>query len=489
MSQKNFASYGDMETLLTEVASNRPTSFVGTRSKWNALPVATQVKYSLVNLIGEGVYKNNGTGLDKIADVGGGSSLTAGNYIEIDENNKINVKLQKGDYTEYEYRLTGAYLPVNQLTIEKYRDGALVSTESYRNDASYTPIAIDGLFEIWYSAGNPRYYWYYKLLEDSQEHSAGYKDSWYYTDTATRTETFNVDDESAELVTKGDIGTASAKNVPASGDAGNSEVVLGSDSRLTDSRPASDVSSWAKQATKPSYTASEVGAIPSTDKGANGGVAELDSNGLVPASQLPSYNDQTPTFTEASTRNNIASGEKLSVIFGKIQKFFNDLKTVAFTGSFSDLSNKPENSNTFQGTIAEWNALSTAEKKAYDHASISDSLDGNVTFPASKVMLNSGDSVEDGTPQFVGSTTIKTINTYNASWQATANGWCVGYMYSTSDHVAFVSVDGVEVARSGGTTYAANVTFPVSFPIKKGQTITTRNDSVTYYNIKVLAMG
>lgn len=180
-------------------------------------------------------------------------------------------------------------------------------------------------------------------------------------------------------------------------------------------------------------TASGVGAIPSTDKGANGGVAELDSNGKVPSSQLPSYvddvlsyssqsafpatgetgkiyiaedtnktyrwsgsayaeisaslalgetsstayrgdrgktaydhsqttgnphgttksdvglgnvpnvstNDQTPTFTQASTRNNIASGEKLSVIFGKIQKFFNDLKTVAFSGSYTDLSNKP----------------------------------------------------------------------------------------------------------------------------------------------------
>ena len=180
-------------------------------------------------------------------------------------------------------------------------------------------------------------------------------------------------------------------------------------------------------------TASGVGAIPSTDKGVNGGVAELDSNGKVPSSQLPSYvddvlsyssqsafpatgetgkiyiaedtnktyrwsgsayaeisaslalgetsstayrgdrgktaydhsqttgnphgttksdvglsnvpnvstNDQTPTFTEASTRNNIASGDKLSVIMGKVQKFFNDLKTVAFSGSYNDLTNKP----------------------------------------------------------------------------------------------------------------------------------------------------
>ena len=54
-----------------------------------------------------------------------------------------------------------------------------------------------------------------------------------------------------------------------------------------------------------------------------------------------STNNQTPTFSQASTRNNIASGEKLSVILGKIAKFFNDLKTVAFSGSFSDLSNKP----------------------------------------------------------------------------------------------------------------------------------------------------
>lgn len=52
-------------------------------------------------------------------------------------------------------------------------------------------------------------------------------------------------------------------------------------------------------------------------------------------------NDQTPTFSQASTRANIASGEKLSVIFGKIAKYFADLKTVAFSGSYNDLSNKP----------------------------------------------------------------------------------------------------------------------------------------------------
>lgn len=52
-------------------------------------------------------------------------------------------------------------------------------------------------------------------------------------------------------------------------------------------------------------------------------------------------NDQTPTFTTATTRANITSGEKLSITLGKISKFFTDLKTVAFTGSYNDLSNKP----------------------------------------------------------------------------------------------------------------------------------------------------
>ena len=52
-------------------------------------------------------------------------------------------------------------------------------------------------------------------------------------------------------------------------------------------------------------------------------------------------NNQTPTFTVATTRANITSGEKLTTILGKIAKFFSDLKTVAFSGSYNDLSNKP----------------------------------------------------------------------------------------------------------------------------------------------------
>lgn len=49
----------------------------------------------------------------------------------------------------------------------------------------------------------------------------------------------------------------------------------------------------------------------------------------------------TVTFVEASSRENIKSGENMGTILGKVMKFFNDLKTVAFSGSYSDLTNKP----------------------------------------------------------------------------------------------------------------------------------------------------
>ena len=88
-------------------------------------------------------------------------------------------------------------------------------------------------------------------------------------------------------------------------------------------------------------------------------------------------NLQQPTFTEASTRVNITSGETLSTLFGKIKKFFTDLKTVAFTGSYTDLSNKPtsmQNPNsltlTMNGSSSSYNGASSASKSWYAPTSV-----------------------------------------------------------------------------------------------------------------------
>ena len=88
-------------------------------------------------------------------------------------------------------------------------------------------------------------------------------------------------------------------------------------------------------------------------------------------------NNQSPTFTEATTRANITSGETLSTLFGKIKKFFTDLKTVAFTGSYTDLSNKPtsmQNPNsltlTMNGSTTNYNGSATASKSWYAPTSV-----------------------------------------------------------------------------------------------------------------------
>lgn len=82
------------------------------------------------------------------------------------------------------------------------------------------------------------------------------------------------------------------------------------------------------------YTGSR-GSAPVSDVTVDGtsvvtnGVAEVVSDNLA------------PTVTEASSRTNLAVGDSLKTIISKIKKFFSDLKAVAFSGSYNDLSDKP----------------------------------------------------------------------------------------------------------------------------------------------------
>lgn len=82
---------------------------------------------------------------------------------------------------------------------------------------------------------------------------------------------------------------------------------------------------------------SKVGTVGSTDlrvtMPANPASGKLDTNG--------DGSNVTAAFTAANTRANISTGDKLSVIFGKIAKWFADLKSVAWSGSYNDLSEKP----------------------------------------------------------------------------------------------------------------------------------------------------
>ena len=112
-----------------------------------------------------------------------------------------------------------------------------------------------------------------------------------------------------DLTNKPALGTAATKNVPASGNATTDEIVMGNDSRLTNSRPASDVYSWAKASTKPSYTKSEIGL---------GNVGNYKAVSTV-------ANQQLSDSEKAAARANIGAGTGSS----------------NFSGAYADLSGRP----------------------------------------------------------------------------------------------------------------------------------------------------
>lgn len=117
------------------------------------------------------------------------------------------------------------------------------------------------------------------------------------------------------------------------------------------------VPSWAKANTKPSYTASEVGAIPATDKGSAGGVAELDSGGKVPTSQLPSYVDDVLEYARMSAFP--ATGETGKIYVAKDTNLTYRWSGSAYVEISPSLALGETSSTAYRGDRG---------KAAYDHA-------------------------------------------------------------------------------------------------------------------------
>ena len=137
----------------------------------------------------------------KLSEGGGGSSLTAGDYIDITAG-VISVTKEKGEYSLERYVLqsTGGGAP--KLVVKKYIDSELISTNEYANNTAH--VNIDDTLEIWYSY-NP-YNWHYKLLVDGVDHSAGYEYEFSYEDTTEYPVDFHIAaGDSTDLVTKSDL--------------------------------------------------------------------------------------------------------------------------------------------------------------------------------------------------------------------------------------------------------------------------------------------
>lgn len=90
MSQKNFMSYGDAETLFTEVGNKINDTFVGTQAQWNALTTEQKKAYKFADITDD--YDDNPVGnlnalttTDKSSCVGAINEVNGkvGNYINI----------------------------------------------------------------------------------------------------------------------------------------------------------------------------------------------------------------------------------------------------------------------------------------------------------------------------------------------------------------------------------------------------------------------
>ena len=107
---------------------------------------------------------------------------------------------------------------------------------------------------------------------------------------------------------------------------------------------------------------------------------------------------QEPEFTVAAKRENIASKEKMPKIFGKIAKFFADLKTVAFSGKYNDLDGKPAivNNNT---TTEPGSALDARQANPNIEGTMAASIaqiNSNLTFENSPMVLKKYNLAKNG---------------------------------------------------------------------------------------------
>lgn len=148
--------------------------------------------------------------------------------------------------------------------------------------------------------------------------------------------------------------------------------------------------------------------------GADG--TEYDVKDATARSAIAGKANNTQTFTEASIRANIASGENMATLFGKIKKFFSDLKTVAFTGAYSDLSGQPTKVSQFTNDSGYTTNTGTVTQVKVGNAAYNPSS-GVVSLPAYPTSVNYATSAGSaGTATSAGTAAKGTNNKFETTF-------------------------------------------------------------------------
>ena len=180
------------------------------------------------------------------------------------------------------------------------------------------------------------------------------------------------DPEEADYIkNKPHLGSAAAKDVPTSGNASTVQVVMGNDTRLSDARtpldhnhtvseitdfpasmPASDVYSWAKESTKPTYNANEVSAV------------SIDANQNLTATQQSNARANI-ALGSAAVKNVALNGNASTteVVMGNDSRL-TDARNAADVYSWAKAENKPSytaNEISGLGSAATNNATTVVE--------------------------------------------------------------------------------------------------------------------------------
>lgn len=164
----------------------------------------------------------------------------------------------------------------------------------------------------------------------------------------------------------------------------------------------------------------------------NAEISNLETNKLDKTGDASNVKN---TFTQASTRANLVSGENQSTTFGKLMKWFADLKPVAWSGNASDLTEDASNrlvTDTEKGT---WNgkagtAVATPSSNGLMSSTDKTKLDGVATNANNYVHPSSHPAsmtTQDSTHRFV-TDTEKT--TWNGKLDK-SGGTMTGVLYTT----------------------------------------------------------
>lgn len=184
--------------------------------------------------------------------------------------------------------------------------------------------------------------------------------------------------------------------------------------------------------------------------GMDNGSKKLATEDFVTTDYLKKNGDSsetTATFEQAAARENVASGDKLSVLFGKIAKWFSDLKTVAFSGKSSDLDNdaKFQTENDLNTALA-----AKQDKLISSGAAVGDLI--KVKSVDSSGVPTAWEVAEEGV-DYIKSAPVTSVN--NKTGAVSLSAADVGAATTSNINTALNRTNAVNVANSDYTTYMA----------------------------------